>query len=337
MGFTGAAGLAGVRGVNVGVGGTKFWGGTGLRGVTGLMGLIGATGLADGTGVRGANVGGIDSIGLSGTAGAGDGVRGVNVGGTDAIGLIGISGVSGTGTGERGVNVGGIDSIGLMGMAVLGGGAAGMRGVNVGVGGAAGRIGEMGLTGKAGWAGGTGADGRCVNAGGGGATGVDMGILTGSGGGVFRKKCVVAGVAAVGLSRVSAKATPLASAPNGETTSGGGVTVFCSELRVIKAGCRRASTSLRGRTTGSESYSSPMRKRLGAALRNSPKVILTAPSASCGKTFSTEMEMLAWPKFTPPVTDLARRSAGNRSSMGSSGISKSDMLGGAAERTGAAA
>ena len=39
--------------------------------------------------------------------------------------------------------------------------------------------------------------------------------------------------------------------------------------------------------------------------------------------------MLAWLKFTPPVIDLERKSAGNFSRMGSSGISRSDMLGGA--------
>jgi len=92
------------------------------------------------------------------------------------------------------------------------------------------------------------------------------------------------------------------------------------------AGLSRASTSLRGRAMGSESYSSPVRNKLGAALRSSPKVILTAPKASCGKIFSREMAMLACDKSTPPSIHLERTSGGNFSKMGSNGISRSDIL-----------
>lgn len=49
------------------------------------------------------------------------------------------------------------------------------------------------------------------------------------------------------------------------------------------------------------------------------------------------MAMLAWLKLTPPVIDLARKSAGKRSMMGSRGISNSDMFAVAAGWSGAGA
>jgi len=119
---------------------------------------------------------------------------------------------------------------------------------------------------------------RCANARGGAPSGCCPGILMVSdGGGVFLKKWVVGGV---GLSKVLAKDAPWPPGPKGSETSGGGATAFCAGLRAIKVGFKRISTSFNGSTIGSESYSPPVRKRPGAALRNSPKVIFTAPKAS---------------------------------------------------------
>lgn len=108
--------------------------------------------------------------------------------------------------------------------------------------------------------------------------------------------------------------------------STGGATVLCDGLRGIKAGFNRASTSFNGSDIESESYSSPVRNREGAAVRNSPKVILTAPNASCGKTFLTGTEIIACCKSTPPSIHLDRKSAGKRSRIGINGISNSDRL-----------
>jgi len=77
---------------------------------------------------------------------------------------------------------------------------------------------------------------------------------------------------------------------------------------------------------GRESYSSPIRNTFGAALRSSPKVILTVPCANWGNTFSTDMEMLADDKFAPVVIDLDRKSGGNFSKIGNNGISNSDPV-----------
>lgn len=107
---------------------------------------------------------------------------------------------------------------------------------------------------------------------------------------------------------------------------GGAATVLCVGLRGIKEGFNRESTSFNGRAMGSESYSSPVRNSVGAAVRNSPKVILTAPKASCGKTFLTGTEIVACCRSTPPSIHLDRRSAGSRSRIGSNGISNSETL-----------
>ena len=85
---------------------------------------------------------------------------------------------------------------------------------------------------------------------------------------------------------------PCPRAPNGLPTSSVNSTCFCVERRASNEGFSRGRISLSGNVTGLLSCSPPeLTNAPGAASRNSPKVILTAPRASWVRTFSSGMEM----------------------------------------------
>ncbi len=85
---------------------------------------------------------------------------------------------------------------------------------------------------------------------------------------------------------------PCPRAPNGLPISSVNSTCFCVTRRASNAGFRRVRISLSGSITGLWSCSPPeLTNTPGAACRNSPKVIFTAPRASWVRTFSSGMAM----------------------------------------------
>jgi len=132
-----------------------------------------------------------------------------------------------------------------------------------------------------------------------------------------------------------ANETPSAWAPNGPLISDGTSRDFCAGLRGSKFGFNFDSKTLNGKATGRESYSSATRNNSGAAPRNWPKVILTEPSASCGKICSIEIAMLASPNSSILIVIFARKSCGNFSRIGCNGISTSLLICAGAETGGA--
>jgi hypothetical protein len=133
--------------------------------------------------------------------------------------------------------------------------------------------------------------GRGTKAGGGGATGGGEALTGSAAGAVIR----TGGTAAdVGLSGgVVEMAAPSPRPPNGPVISDGTCICFCAGLRVNELKFNRTRISLSGNATGSESYSSLILNRAGAAWRSSPKVILTTPDASWGMILPTAIEMVA--------------------------------------------
>lgn len=160
-----------------------------------------------------------------------------------------------------------------------------------------------------------------TNAGGGGATGGGEALTGALGAGViFRIGGTEAGG---GLVWAAEMARPSPFPLNGPAMSSGRLMCFWAGFRISEWELNRESTSLRGSTTGSESYSSLTLNRVGAAWRNSPKVILTTPNASCGMIFPTEIEMLARLKSAPGSANRSRSCGGRPSRTDGRGNSRS--------------
>ncbi len=170
-------------------------------------------------------------------------------------------------------------------------------------------------------AGGSGLMARETNAGGGGATGGGV-VLTGVRGAGVAIRTGGTG-AGDGLAGIVEMETPSPRPLKGPAISAGTSRCFCAGLRTSELEFSRSSTLLSGNTTGSESYSSSTLNKAGAARRNSPKVILTTPRASCGMIFSIAIEMLARLKSASVSVNRACNCGGRFSRIDCSGISRS--------------
>ena len=143
-------------------------------------------------------------------------------------------------------------------------------------------------------------------------------------GGAASGICAAVGVGA--LSGWVVKATPLPRPPNGPLMSSATCT-FGPERRASSAGLRRGKISPSGRLIILLSSSPPeLAKIPGASWRSSPKVILTAPNASCVVTVSTGRLMVMPGGGTVMV--FPRKSMGRLVMMGASGTAISFAFGG---------
>lgn len=96
-----------------------------------------------------------------------------------------------------------------------------------------------------------------------------------------------------GLAGPVEKLTPSALVPNGPVISSA-TSTFCEDRRVSMDGLSCARITFNGSVTGRGSFSPPeFINRPGTACRSSPKVILTAPCASCDRTLSSGTEKVA--------------------------------------------
>lgn len=158
-----------------------------------------------------------------------------------------------------------------------------------------------------------------------GARGTTAGLGAEVDGAADGAKRLFAGATRLAGSGAAAGAACLGRTENGFVISADTLATFCAEERTSNFGSNRASTSFSGSATGSASNSVPTRNRSGTALRNCPKVILTAPVASCGKIWSVGMWMRACASSAAGRVIFARKSAGNFSRIGWRGSSNSPL------------
>lgn len=126
-----------------------------------------------------------------------------------------------------------------------------------------------------------------------------------------------------GLAGAVVKLTPWAREPNGPVISSD-TSSFCAGRRASREGLICARMRFNGKVTGRGSCSPPeFAKSPGAAKRSSPKVILTAPCASCTSTLSIGIEKVA--SGAGGWTIFARNSIGRADMTGWSGSCKSPV------------
>ncbi len=156
---------------------------------------------------------------------------------------------------------------------------------------------------------------------GGAVRAADVGICIAGEGILIGGLCIFiggAGVAAGVLAGGADMEIPSPWLPNGLPISSVNSTCFCIPRRASSAGFNRARISFNGSITGLWSFSPPELTNMpGAACRNSPKVIFTAPRASWMRTFSSETEMTI--SAGGVCMTFARSSIGSAAIMGCKG------------------
>ncbi len=224
---------------------------------------------------------------------------------------------AGGGVNGLGVNVGSVKAGGVNAIGAAGAGGFSRGGTGAGLGTGAGGTGRckagagVNTIGAAGAGGTTGGFARR-----GADTGVGVGARVGSGGVVDTGD----------FSGWVVKTTPLARLPNGPLMSAATSTLEAAR-RASRAGFKRGRSSPSGRLMAFWSCSPPeLVKMPGASWRSSPKVIFTAPNASCDVTVSMGRLMVSPGGGT--VMIFPRKSIGNAVMMGASGTAISLAFGG---------